>query len=82
MVKSIIKTWEDIKGKGSEHYKNGGVEPIDLYRALDALLPFGLCSIIKYAVRNMGGNRPSELFIKDMDKIIHYAEFLKADYEK
>jgi hypothetical protein len=28
-----IKSWETLKQEGSQHYKTGGVEPIDLYRA-------------------------------------------------
>ena len=61
------------KKKGSEHYKTGGVEPIDLYKAGGMLRHFALCNIIKYAFRNRNLINP-----KDMDKIIHYAEILKG----
>jgi hypothetical protein len=65
--------WEDIKKRGSEHYK-GGVEPIDLYKASGMLKDFALCSIIKYAWRNRAQNVPvSE---RDMEKIKHYADML------
>jgi hypothetical protein len=74
-----IKTWEEIKQGGSEHYKLGGIEPIDLYLSLGALRAFAICSIIKYASRNMGiGEEADPVSNKDMDKIIHYAEMLKT----
>jgi len=66
--------WEKVKQNGSDHYKTGKVEPIDLYDSLDILKPFCLASIIKYASRNTN----KELSVKDMDKIIHYAQILKA----
>jgi hypothetical protein len=66
-------SWDELKQRGSNHYKNGGVEPIDLYRSIGALRAFALCSIIKYAARNI-----NYINDKDMDKIIHYAEMLKA----
>jgi hypothetical protein len=72
------KTWDELKKGGSEHYKTGGVEPIDLYRAKGILKSFGLGSITKYAARNMDQYRGDEKFIEDMNKIIHYAELLKA----
>ena len=65
--------WSDIKKIGSSHYKAGDVEPIDLYRSGGMLKDFALCSIIKYAYRQKDGLRES-----DLDKIIHYAEMLKA----
>jgi hypothetical protein len=69
-------TWEDIKKDGSGHYKEGGIEPIDLYRSGDMLRHFALCSIIKYAFRNREQSNPVNP--KDMDKIIHYAKMLKV----
>jgi hypothetical protein len=70
-----MKTWEGLKKVGSEHYKTGGVEPIDLYRAKGIFKPFAIASIIKYAARNA----EKELNPKDMDKIIHYAMLLIAE---
>ena len=71
-----IKTWEDLKRNGgSDHYKTGGVEPVDLYKAKLAFKPFALCSIIKYATRNLD----KDLNPKDLDKIIHYAMLLQAE---
>jgi hypothetical protein len=72
-----MKTWEEVKMEGSLHYKgvNGDVEPVDLYRSLGALRAFALCSIIKYAARNTG---TGEINVRDLDKIIHYSEILKA----
>ncbi len=64
---------------GSSHYKTGDVEPIDLYRSLGGLRAFAVCSIIKYASRNVGGGWQSKsISIQDMDKIIHFAEILKT----
>ena len=76
----MAKTWEEIKQKGSNHYKNpNDIEPLDLYRASGILKPFAICSIIKYAFRNVNG----KINKKDIEKIIHYAEMLEylADHE-
>ncbi len=77
-----MKTWEEIKQMGSSHYKTGGVECIDLYRSLGGLRAFAVCSIIKYASRNAGsGYKESDpVSVKDMGKIIHYAEILKTAF--
>lgn len=69
--------WEEVKKKGSDHYKNGNIEPIDLYRSLGILRPFCIASIIKYAARNVSDNPVKN---KDMEKIAHYTEILKAAY--
>jgi hypothetical protein len=75
-------TWEELKAKGSDHYKTGEVEPIDLYRAGDMLRDFALGNIIKYAYRNRSGmNFFVPVSINDMKKIMHYAEMLIADHE-
>jgi hypothetical protein len=71
-----IKSWETLKQEGSQHYKTGGVEPIDLYRAGGMFRDFALCSIIKYAFRNRNPEEPISL--KDMNKIIDYAQKLMA----
>jgi len=65
-------TRPSIKSRGSEHYKTGSVEPIDLMKAGGILHHFAIGSIIKYAFRNRDKINPA-----DMDKIIHYAEMLK-----
>jgi Protein of unknwon function (DUF3310) len=69
------KKWDELKKKGSYHYKSNDVEPIDLYLSNGMFQYFALCSIIKYAYRNADGVFVSN---SDMNKIIHYAEFLKA----
>jgi hypothetical protein len=74
---TAIKQWDELKQQGSSHYKTGGVEPVDLYRAAGAFRHFALCSIIKYAFRNISGEDPVKE--RDMDKIIDYAMKLKAD---
>jgi len=63
------------KWEGSEHYKTGGVEPFDLYRAGDIMRDFCVASIIKYAFRN---RRSLETPVneKDIKKIKHYADEL------
>jgi hypothetical protein len=74
-----MKTWDELKREGSAHYKNGGVEPIDLYRSIGIFRGFALASIIKYASRNVGGGPyESPVSERDMRKIIHYAELLIA----
>ena len=71
--------WEKAKENGSDHYKTGSVEPIDLYRAAAAFIPFALSSIIKYAFRLLTRWRTGEpMNPKDLDKIIDYAQKIKA----
>ena len=70
-------TWEELKQRGSEHYKTGEVEPIDLYRSAGMLRHFALSNIIKYAYRN--ANPGKSVSIKDLEKIKHYADMLIVD---
>ncbi len=70
--------WKELKNRGSEHYKNLGLEPIDYYTSLGIFYKFAIANIIKYASRN---SSPQGFNPKDMDKIIHYAELLKAYME-
>lgn len=80
-----MDNWEELKKKGAEHYKLGGLEPIDLFRhmAVDGsasvLWIFSICSIIKYAARNL---YPEEKCKSDLRKIIHYAEIALAIKEE
>jgi len=77
-----MKEWDELKKEGSAHYKTGDVEPIDLYRAGNMLKTFALASIIKYAFRSrQEENIDNGTFMKNMDKIIHYARLLKAEKE-
>lgn len=69
-------TWEELKCQGSEHYRTGGTQPIDLYRDLDIFRGFALASIIKYAARNCDHQKP--VSTRDMSKIKHYADLLIA----
>jgi hypothetical protein len=71
-----MATWDELKKRGSEHYKTGATEPIDLYRSMGVIVPFALTSIIKYASRNLAIG--CMVNPKDMDKIIHYAELMKS----
>jgi hypothetical protein len=71
-------TWEEVKSKGSEHYKTGAIEPVDLYKSAGMLRHFALSSIIKYAFRNADIYRP--ISISDLEKIKHYADILIAAF--
>lgn len=71
--------WNDIKQIGSNHYKTGTVEPIDLIRAAGYLEGFVGGSIIKYAFR-MGRVKRAKA-IQDMEKVEHYARIMKAHLE-
>ena len=71
-----LMTWDELKLHGSDHYKTGGVEPIDLYLAGGMFRHFAICSIIKYAFRNRNIEEPVN--VKDMEKIIDYAQKLIA----
>lgn len=64
-----------LKSRGSDHYKTGDVEPIDLYRSGDMLRDFALANIIKYAFRNRRAAR-KEVSASDMEKILHYVAIL------
>ncbi|OPY78273.1 MAG: hypothetical protein A4E65_02296 [Syntrophorhabdus sp. PtaU1.Bin153] len=74
-----MDTWDLIKQKGSEHYKTGGIEPIDLFRDIKphpthtALTVKALTDTIKYAYRMLsrGVNH------QDCDKITHYVDMCR-----
>ena len=71
-------SWDSLKKAGSDHYKAGETEPIDLYKSGGTFQDFAISSIIKYAYRNrreLTNRKVSEL---DMKKIIHYANLLIA----
>ena len=73
--------WKKLKQQGSNHYKTGGVEPIDLYVA-GGMFHDGACKdIIKYAYRSRREQCPQLWKLKeDMDKIIDLAQKMKAFY--
>ena len=73
----VEEEWDALKGNGSDHYKTGGVEPVDLYAAGGKFRDFALASIIKYAFRNRT-EAGSQTTMRDLDKIIDYAQKLKA----
>jgi hypothetical protein len=73
--------WKLLKQNGSEHYKTGRTEPIDLYLSGDMFQDFALASIIKYAFRSRKDQYlTAEKFNTNMDKIIDYAQKAKAFY--
>lgn len=72
--------WEtSIKQSGSNHYKTGSVELIDLFKQVKPHADFtalevkALCDIMKYSFRMLTtkGRDP-----KDCEKIQHYAQML------
>ena len=71
-----------MEEKGSEHYKGGEVEPLDLMRSGQILWDFAIGSIIKYAYRNsemrIEGKDTSDIKA-DLDKIKHYCEILEKE---
>lgn len=73
--KTIEINADYIKQFGSEHYKTGGIEPIDLYESGGILKHFAIGSIIKYAFRNR-----EKVSKDDMNKIIHFASILLFKY--
>jgi hypothetical protein len=74
--------WDELKKGGSAHYKTASTECIDLYRSGDMFHDFALASIIKYAFRSRREeNIDTATLVKNLDKIIHYAELLKASVE-
>ena len=68
----------EVKQRGSDHYKTGGVEPIDLYEAGEMLQDFCLSSIIKYAFRNRSklATTSTPKFRQNLEKIKHYCDIL------
>lgn len=78
-----MRTWEEIKLDGSEHYKWNGIQRIDLLKDLDYCRELNLAqldalsNIIKYAVRQLQRGVAE----KDLEKIIHYAEIAGAAKE-
>jgi hypothetical protein len=74
--------WKRLKQNGSDHYKiPGEVEPLDLYVSGNMFHDFAICSIIKYAFRSRRDYplTPTGI-IQNCDKIIDYAQKLKAFY--
>ena len=57
--------------EGENHYKEGGVEPLDLIIAKDIIEDFCLGSILKYAARFKKTRN-----LKDLIKVSDYAQIL------
>lgn len=73
-----FKTWTELKLEGSGHYKVGEAQNIDIYKQDCSFRPWALNEITQHARRNWPDKK--EHFIKDMVKIIHYAELLIAEH--
>ncbi len=67
-------SWEDVKRRGSIHYKGNNVELLDLFRDSDILWEYAICNIIKYIWRNR--YKQYDLSIEDMEKAKHYIDIL------
>lgn len=67
-----------IKQRGSNHYKTGTTEPIDLISAGGMMRDFALSNIIKYAFRNRKTAR-KVINIDDLEKIKHYCDILISE---
>lgn len=67
-----------IKEQGSDHYKTGGVEPIDLYESGRMLQDWAIGEIISHAFRNRREVlvKRTPKFVEDMKKIKNYCDFL------
>lgn len=78
-----MESWDELKEKGSSHYRTGGVQCIDLYRSAtphpeyNAFDIKALTDVIKYAFRLLTRG----YLAGDVDKIIHYMELYRADME-
>lgn len=76
-----MKTWEELKQRGSQHYKTGAVEPIDLYRSAkphpeyNAFDIKALTDTIKYSYRLLVRGYSAS----DVEKIKHYIELFDCD---
>lgn len=66
-----------LKERGANHYKTGGVEPIDLFKSGDILWENAIGSIIRYAFRcRKESLREIPHVYADMLKIKHYADII------
>lgn len=78
------QNWDALKHRGSQHYKTGGVEPIDLYKSAkphpqyNAFDVKALTDIIKYAYRLLTRG----YLASDVEKIRHYIDLFDCDKEK
>ena len=73
----------NIKQRGSNHYKTGKTEPIDLMAAGGILHDFAVGNIIKYAFRcRTQAKRSKEEIKQDLEKIKHYCDILLSFLEE
>jgi hypothetical protein len=74
-----IERWNELKKNGEQHYKTAGAEPVDLLVAGNMFHDFACGSIQKYAFRSRReACLDARTLKKNLDKIIDYAEKLKA----
>jgi hypothetical protein len=75
-----MSTWDEIKQKGSKHYKigEGFIEMIDLYKSEGTLQDWAICEARHHFSRNLSSLQTlgTQKCIEDMKKCIHYAEMI------
>jgi hypothetical protein len=71
----MSQTWDELKKEGSGHYKSGDVQPIDMFKAGNALRDFAVCSVVKYVWRNRREVSPS-INVNDLHKARHFIDML------
>jgi hypothetical protein len=75
-----MSTWDEIKQKGSKHYKigEGFIEMIDLYKSEGTLQDWAICEARHHLARNLKqlDTLTTDKCIQDMEKVKHYAEMI------
>ena len=77
-------TWEECKSIGSNHYKTGAIEPIDLYDSvtphpsLNCMQIKALTDNIKYSFRML----TEGLNLGDVRKVVHSTVLAWASYRR
>lgn len=59
------------KTEGSKHYKEGAIEPIDLYISKEIFEDFAIANMVKYATRFKVSRN-----LEDLKKVADYAHIL------
>jgi hypothetical protein len=70
--------WDELKKTGSEHYRNGEIQPFDLYRSMapDAFRHWVTLEAVQHLLRNL--IVPRSEYIRDLEKAEHYIKTLKV----
>jgi hypothetical protein len=70
--------WVEIKKSGSNHYKTGELEMIDLYKSEGTLQDWAINEARHHMARNLSklNTLGTHKCVNDMEKVIHYAEII------